>query len=70
MNNLFEGRVLHCKNCGWEFSSQPKLESMWTTIQVDNQLIDICPFCWGIPSHAIPQQVKDLRKTTYHPKGK
>lgn len=58
MKNLFDGRVMKCSKCGWEFKSRPNLESMWTTIEADNILIDICPFCWGVPKHAIPKEVK------------
>jgi len=58
MNNLFDGRTLKCSKCCWEFKSRPGLESTWTTVQVDEQLIDFCPFCWGVPKHLIPKEVK------------
>jgi len=56
-NNLFEGRTLHCEKCGFEFVSRNNLESMWTTVQVDDKLIDYCPFCWGVPRQRIPKEV-------------
>ncbi len=37
---LFDGREMTCKICGWKFTSRKNLESMWTTIQVDDKLID------------------------------
>jgi len=61
MNNLFDGREMVCLKCGWKFKSRPGLESMWTTVSVDNRLFDICPFCWGVPKHLIPKEVKAER---------
>ncbi len=59
--NLFEGRTMKCEKCGWEFKSRPGLESMWTTVEIDGKLFDYCPFCWGIPKHLIPKEVKAAR---------
>jgi hypothetical protein len=58
MRNLFDGRVMKCVKCGFEFKSRPDLNSMWTTVQVNDRLFDYCPFCWGIPKHEIPKEVK------------
>lgn len=60
--NLFTGRMMKCVKCGWKFQSQPNLESMWTTVEIDGHLSDYCPFCWGIPKHLIPEEVKAARK--------
>jgi hypothetical protein len=68
MDDLFSGRTMICLHCGWTMKSSPNFQSQWTTIEADGKLMDICPFCWGIPSKMIPQQVKDLRKKTYKPK--
>jgi hypothetical protein len=58
MRNLFEGRLLKCTKCGFEFQSRPQLESMFTTVQINELLIDFCPFCWGVPKDKIPKEVK------------
>lgn len=56
--NLFSGRQMTCNKCGWSFKSNLNFESMWTTVQVDDKLIDFCPHCWGIPRHLWPEEVK------------
>jgi len=61
MKELFEGREMTCQKCGWKFTSRKGLESMWTTVQIDDKLLDYCPFCWGIPKHLIPKEVKAAR---------
>ena len=58
MANLFAGRMMKCEKCGFQFKSSMEFESMWTTVQVDDKLIDYCPFCWGIPRRLWPEQVK------------
>jgi hypothetical protein len=63
---LFDGREMTCVKCGWKFASRKDLESMWTTVQVNDKLMDFCPFCWGVPKHLIPKEVKAARRDTFH----
>lgn len=59
---MFDGRLMTCFKCGFQFQSRPKLESMFTTIETDGKLIDVCPKCWGIPNHLVPPEVKEARE--------
>lgn len=53
---LFNGRRMVCKNCGFTMTSSKEFESMWTTVQVDDKLIDFCPKCWGVPRRHWPPE--------------
>lgn len=56
---LFSGRLMTCSKCGFKFQSSMEFESMWTTVQVDDKLIDFCPKCWGIPRHLWPKELQE-----------
>lgn len=56
---MFTGRLMKCSKCGFIFKSDIKLDSMFTTVQIDDKLIDFCPFCWGIQRHLWPNRVKE-----------
>jgi DNA-directed RNA polymerase subunit RPC12/RpoP len=43
---LFWGEVMECKECGKTHLSDPKKESNWTAVQMDDVVFYICPKCW------------------------
>jgi len=44
---IFGGEMMRCKNCGKEQRSNPRVESGWTAVQMDDHLFYYCPDCWS-----------------------
>lgn len=44
---IFGGEMMWCRECGKKKKSDPKIESGWTAIQVNEKTFYICPECWS-----------------------
>lgn len=43
---LFQGEMMLCRICGKQQKSDPKIESNWTALQIDDVVVYICPICF------------------------
>jgi hypothetical protein len=43
----FMGEIMDCVNCHKKEKSDPKIQSNWTAIKMDNITIYVCPTCFG-----------------------
>lgn len=47
-SRFFQGEIMVCANCGRCVQSDPKIESGWTVLEIDQlEPIYICPACFG-----------------------